>query len=58
MIDHMIGVMKCKQLHRIDIFAKFDKKLMSAASKFFPADLLKHPFVADYIAWRFIQLRN
>lgn len=57
MVDHIHQVLKCKQVHRIDICAKIEKsKMLSIASKAIPAVILKHRLVADYIAWRFSQL--
>lgn len=57
MIDHILAVVKCKHLHRIDIIAKLDKtKLLSVATKAIPADILRHKMVADYIAWRLSKL--
>lgn len=57
MVNHIHGVLKVKNLYRIDICAKLDKsKLINVASKAIPADVLKHRLVADYIAWRLCKL--
>ena len=57
MIDSIFDSLKVKKIERIDIYRKFDKSsLMSIASKAMPTDNIRHPVVAEFIAWQMTNL--